>query len=175
MYQQGLTLVITGNGKGKTTSAMGQAIRALGHGMKVAVIQFMKGSRNYGEYQFFAKLEPNNIFFSQVGRHEFVRRNDPEQVDIDMAAEGWELAQKCLQGDYDLVILDEINVAMDYRLIDKESVIAALRSKPAHVTVLLTGRAAPDAIRELADTVSIVAEEKHHYAAGIQAQAGMEF
>lgn len=175
MYKQGLILVVTGNGKGKTTSSMGMAVRALGHGIKVAVIQFMKGRPYYGEYKHLSQFAPDKILFKQVGRHEFVNMNDPEQVDRDLAHQGWELAQECLQGNFGLVILDEINVALDCGLIEVNSVVGALRSKHPHVTVILTGRGAPSAIRTLADTVSVINEEKHHYTVGIQAQAGVEF
>lgn len=175
MYRQGLILVVTGDGKGKTTSAMGMAVRAMGHGMRVAIIQFMKGSSNYGEYQFFRQFDESKIIFKQAGRPEFVNRDNPAEIDRTMASRGWELARKYLQGQCDLLILDEINVAMNYGLIEVEPVAEALRAKNPNTAVILTGRGAPRIIRELADTVSVVGEEKHHYAAGIQAQAGMEF
>lgn len=175
MYQQGLILVISGNGKGKTTSAMGMVIRALGQGIKVAVIQFMKGNPNYGEYKYLIKLGEEKLLYKQAGRNEFVNMKNPARVDRDLANQGWKLAQSCLRGNFGLVILDEINVAMDCGLIAEDSVVAALRSRYPQVTVILTGRGALPAIQEMADTVSVINEEKHHYAAGIQAQAGIEF
>lgn len=175
MYQQGLILIITGDGKGKTTSAIGQAIRALGHGMRVAMIQFLKGSHDYGEYKYFNNYDESKMFFRQTGRPIFVDRNKPEQIDIDMALQGWELAKSYLNGDFSLVIMDELNVAMDFGFIDVNQVIKAIQSKPANVTVVITGRGAPSALMEIADTVSLVTEKKHHYYAGITAQAGMEY
>lgn len=175
MYQQGLIWVITGNGKGKTTSAIGQAIRTLGHGMTVAMIQFMKGSPQYGEFQFFSRLNEDKILWRQVGRHEFVSKEKPEEIDLELAAKGWELAKECLDGRYNLVILDELNVALDFGLLDSNEIVQFINSKPSNVSLILTGRYAPQMIKDIADTVSIIAEEKHHYNSGVEAQAGMEY
>lgn len=175
LYKHGIIWVITGNGKGKTTSALGQAIRALGHGMSVAIIHFMKGSPEYGEYKFFNQLADKNLLYRQVGRHEFVNKEQPAQIDKDLAMKGWELAQECLQGQYSLVILDELNVALDFGLLDTGVVAQTICSKPKDVSVIVTGRYAPDAILEIGDTISEIAERQHHYASGIEAQKGMEY
>lgn len=175
MYKQGLIWVITGNGKGKTTSAIGQAIRTLGHGMSVAMIQFMKGSPEYGEFKFFNNFMEDKILWRQVGRHEFVNKQNPEEIDLKLAADGWNLAKECLDGRYNLVILDELNVALDFGLLDIKTVIQIINSKPPNVSVIITGRYAPQEIKEIADTISIIVEEKHHYNSGVEAQAGMEY
>lgn len=173
-FNQGLVLVYTGDGKGKTTAALGQALRALGHGFKVMVIQFMKG-RKYGEILAAETCLPN-LTSVQCGLDSFVMKDHPAPVDIELARQGLNLAKKAISsGDYHLVILDEINVALDFKLIPLDDVLEMLRNRPRQVDVILTGRYAPPEIIEIADTVSEVREIKHHYAQGIKERAGMEF
>lgn len=166
--------MITGNGKGKTTSAFGQALRAIGQGYKVFVLQFMKG-RKYGEF-IAAEKYLSNITIKMSGLDSFVMRDHPAAIDIDMARKGLDIARKAIMsGKYDMVILDEINVALDFKLVDLKDVMKLIKNKPAHVDLILTGRYAPKEIIKLADTVSDVQEIKHHYNAGIKDRAGIEY
>lgn len=172
--KKGLVLVITGNGKGKTTAAFGLALRALGHGAKVLVIQFMKG-RKYGEY-LAAEAHLPNLKIVMAGLDSFVMRDNPAPIDIELARQGLDLARQAIaDGSYDLIILDEINVALDFKLIPLNDVIELVRTKPAPLDLVLTGRYAPPELIELADTVSEVREIKHHYQAGIKDRAGIEY
>lgn len=172
--KHGLVMVITGNGKGKTTSAFGQALRALGHGQKVCIIQFMKG-RKYGEVLAAEKYLPD-LTIIQCGLDSFVMRDNPAPVDIDLARQGMNMAKEAVQSKkYDMVILDEINVAVDFNLISEKEVIDLIENKPLELNVLLTGRYASDRIKQIADMVSEIKEVKHHYNAGIKDQAGIEY
>lgn len=174
MAKRGLIMVITGNGKGKTTSAFGQALRAIGQGYRVCMIQFMKG-RKYGEVIAGEKYLPDLTFY-QFGLDSFVMRDNPAQVDIDYARQGFEKAKEIVHsGKFDMVILDEMNVAVDFNLIPEEEVLSLIRSKPPELDLLLTGRYASEKLREIADLVSEVTEIKHHYNAGIKDRAGIEY
>jgi cob(I)alamin adenosyltransferase len=171
---RGLVIVITGNGKGKTTAAFGQALRAIGHGYHVFVMQFMKG-RKYGEFIAAGKYLPR-LTIRMSGLDSFVMRDNPAAIDIELAKKGLNTAQEAIMsGKYDMVILDEINVALDFKLIDLNEVIDLIKNKPAELDLILTGRYAPRQIIKLADTVSEVKEIKHHYAAGIKDRAGIEY
>jgi len=171
---QGLVIVITGNGKGKTTSALGQALRALGHGYKVCIIQFMKG-RKYGECLAAEKYFPG-LVFHQCGLDSFVMRDNPVPIDVEMAKEGLELArQEVNSGKWDMVILDEVNVAVDFKLVPLAEVLELIEKKPPSLDLILTGRNAPSELVERADTVSEIKDIKHHYAAGIKDRAGIEY
>ncbi|MHB8136950.1 MAG: cob(I)yrinic acid a,c-diamide adenosyltransferase [Smithellaceae bacterium] len=171
---RGLVIVITGNGKGKTTSAFGQALRAIGQGYKVLILQFMKG-RDYGEYVAAQKYLPR-LTILRTGLDSFVMRDNPAPVDIELARQGFDLAKKAIaSGKYDMVILDEINVAVDFKLIPLQDVIDLIKSKPSALDLILTGRYADKKIIKLADTVSEIKEIKHHYAAGIKDRAGIEY
>ncbi len=167
-------MVLTGDGKGKTTSALGQALRALGHGFKVYMIQFMKG-RKYGEVLAAERHLPG-LTVEQFGLDSFVKRDNPAPADIELAQEGLERAQEIVASNaYDMVILDEINVALDFKLISLDEVLKLIENKPMGLTLILTGRCAPPEIVEMADMVSEVKEIKHHYASGIKDRAGIEF
>lgn len=171
---RGLVMVITGNGKGKTTAAFGQALRAIGHGYHVFVVQFMKG-RKYGEFLAAGKYLPN-LTIRMSGLDSFVMRDNPAKIDIELAQKGLDKARKAInRGKYDMVILDEINVALDFKLIDLNEVIDLIKNKPPEIDLILTGRYAPGEIIKLADTVSEVKEIKHHYNAGIKNRAGIEY
>ncbi|AET69651.1 ATP:corrinoid adenosyltransferase [Desulfosporosinus orientis DSM 765] len=172
--KRGLVMVITGNGKGKTTSSFGQALRAIGQGYKVCIIQFMKG-RKYGEVIAAEKFLPDLQIY-QFGLDSFVMRNNPAPVDVEMARQGLEKAKEIIaRSDYNMVILDEINVAVDFKLIPEEEVLEMVKNKPAELDLLLSGRYASDKLREIADLVSEVTEIKHHYNAGIKDRAGIEY
>ncbi|HOC59212.1 MAG: cob(I)yrinic acid a,c-diamide adenosyltransferase [Syntrophaceae bacterium] len=172
--RRGLVIVITGNGKGKTTSAFGQALRAIGQGYKVFVLQFMKG-RDYGEYLAAKKYLPR-LTIRRAGLDSFVMRDNPAPEDIELARQGFEQVKAAVASDkYDMIILDEINVAVDFQLIPLDEVVALIQNKPPALDLILTGRYAAKKILKLADTVSEVKEIKHHYAAGIKDRAGIEY
>ncbi len=169
----GLVMVYTGPGKGKTTAAVGQALRMVGQGYKVYMVHFMKG-RDYGEFLAFSKI--TGITVKKSGRDEFVNKEKPEQIDIDMAQDGLESARKAIQsGQYDLIVLDEINVAMDFKLIEVKDVLELIKNKPVNIDIILTGRNAPKEIIEIADLVSEIKEIKHHYQAGVKSRKGIEY
>ncbi len=171
---RGLVIVITGNGKGKTTSAFGQALRAIGQGYKVLIVQFMKG-RDYGEFMAAEKYLPR-LTVRRFGLDSFVMRDNPAAVDIELARQGFEFAKKAIaSGKYNIVILDEINVAVDFKLIDLKQVVEMIKNKPPGLDLILTGRYAAKEIIRLADTVSEIKDIKHHYAAGIKDRAGIEY
>ncbi|MDZ4164369.1 MAG: cob(I)yrinic acid a,c-diamide adenosyltransferase [Smithellaceae bacterium] len=172
--KKGLVLVITGNGKGKTTAAFGLALRAIGHGARVLAVQFMKG-RKYGEYLAAEAYLPN-LTIRMSGLDSFVMRDNPAPIDLEMAEAGLAMVKEAIASSaYDLIILDEINVAMDFKLIPLADVLDIIKTKPAALDLVLTGRYAPQEIIALADTVSEVREIKHHYLAGIKDRAGIEY
>ncbi|MBN2028336.1 MAG: cob(I)yrinic acid a,c-diamide adenosyltransferase [Actinobacteria bacterium] len=170
----GMIQVYTGDGKGKTTAALGQALRAIGHGMKVFMVQFMKG-RTYGELLTCERCLPE-LTIVMSGRDEFVKKGEPEEVDLRMAREGFELAKKVVaEGGHDMLILDEINVAVDYGLLPLQEVLDFLRSCPLEMEIVCTGRYAAQEIIDLADLVSEVREVKHHYNKGVEMRQGIEY
>ena len=172
---QGMIQVYTGNGKGKTTAALGLACRAVGHGYTVFVIQFMKGNIDYGELETARKLAPS-LTIKQMGRESFVNRERPDPEDIRLAREALALAKTVVAGgEYDIVILDEINVALDFGLITTQDVLQLMdEERPAHVELILTGRYAPQEIIERADLVTDMVEVKHYYQQGVQSREGIE-
>lgn len=168
----GLVMVFTGDGKGKTTAAVGQAVRALGHGYRVFMIHFMKG-RDYGEFLALEKMP--GLTLVRAGRDCFVSRDNPDPVDLELARAGFDRAGEAIRsGEYDLVVLDEINVAVDFGLLEEEELISLLREKPPGVTVILTGRGASPELVKAADMVSEVLAIKHHYALGADYESGIE-
>ena len=171
--KKGFIHVYTGNGKGKTTAAIGLGIRAIGNGLKVVMIQFMKG-RRYSELDGLQNVK--NFTVVQFGRDEFVSKEKPEQIDVDLARKGFIYAKDVIQkGGYDLVILDELNVAVDFNLIPLKEVIELLESKPVALELVLTGRyASPEIIRH-ADVVSEILEIKHPYQKGVQGRKGIDW
>ncbi len=174
--KRGLIIVNTGPGKGKTTAAMGTALRAVGNGMKVLMLQFLKGSWHYGELDA-VKAFGDNFVMKQMGRG-FVKvggaETDPE--DVKMVEQAWDEArQAILSGQWDLVVLDEINYAISYHMLDPEKVAEVLRAKPEMVHVILTGRNAHPTIIDLADTVTEMRQVKHAYEKGVMAQRGIEY
>jgi cob(I)alamin adenosyltransferase len=174
--RRGLILINTGPGKGKTTAAMGTALRAVGNGMKVLMLQFLKGSWHYGELDAVQAFGANFVL-KQMGRG-FVKvggaETDPEDVRLVEAA--WAEAHEAIDsGDWDMVILDEINYAIGYGMLDPAVVVKALRERPEMVHVILTGRNAHPLLVELADTVTEMREVKHAYQKGILAQRGIEY
>ncbi len=175
--RKGLIIVYTGPGKGKTTAALGTAFRSVGQGLKVLMVQFIKGSWHYGELDAALMLGEDRFKILPMGRG-FVKVGEekPDAEDIRLAQEAWEFArQNMLGGQYDLVILDEINYAISYKMLDPSMVAKALKEKPEMVHVILTGRNAHPSVVELADMVTEMREVKHPYHKGISAQRGIEY
>ncbi len=175
--RKGLIIVHTGPGKGKTTAALGTAFRAVGQGLRVLMVQFIKGSWHYGELQSAKLLGDDRLTILPMGRG-FVKvgAEKPDAEDIRLVEEAWQFAAGRIQsGEYDLIILDEINYAISYKMLDPEPVVRALQSKPEMLHVILTGRNAHPSLVELADLVTEMREVKHPYQKGIQAQRGIEY
>jgi cob(I)alamin adenosyltransferase len=171
--RQGVLLVITGPGKGKTTSAFGCALRAHGHGFKIAIVQFMKG-RIYGELDTLRSLSRVEVW--QYGRVAFVDPKNPDPKDRELARQGMDKAWEIVRGGaHDLLILDEINIVADFGLVPIEEVLELAKARPRWMDMIWTGRSAPAAMVELADTVSEVRDIKHHYTKGIESREGMEY
>jgi cob(I)alamin adenosyltransferase len=175
--RKGLIIVHTGPGKGKTTAALGTAFRAVGQGMKVLMVQFIKGSWHYGELDAAKLLGDERFQILPMGRG-FVKvgAEKPDPEDVRLVEQAWEFAVARIQsGEFDLVILDEINYAISYKMLDAEKVVEALRQKPPMVHVILTGRNAHPAVTEAADLVTEMREVKHPYQKGVVAQRGIEY
>jgi cob(I)alamin adenosyltransferase len=170
---RGLLIVITGNGKGKSTSAFGTMARALGYGMKVGVCQFIKSRTDTGEEVFFGKLP--NVEWHVLGDG-FTWETQNREQDIATAERGWAIATRMLNDpSYQLVVLDELTYLLSYGYLDNDLVLDTLANRPDMQHVIATGRGATDALIELADTVSIIADEKHAYRDGVKAQPGIDF
>lgn len=173
--RKGFVHVYTGNGKGKTTAALGLALRAIGHGYRVCMLQFMKGSKNYGEIIAAERYLPG-FTIVQSGLETFVSKEDPARADLDLALAGLELAKKIIsENQYDLVILDEINVALDFKLVPVEEVVKLIQNKPLSMELVLTGRYAPKEIISLGNVVSDITLIDHPYYHGMPAREGIEF
>ena len=171
--RQGVLLAITGPGKGKTTSAIGCALRAHGHGFTIAIVQFMKG-RIYGELDTLRALPRVEVW--QFGRVAFVDPKNPDPRDRELARQGMDKAWEIVRGGkHDLLILDEINVVADFGMVPVEEVLELAKARPRWMDMIWTGRNAPAAMVEMADTVSEVRDIKHHYTKGIESRAGMEY
>ncbi len=172
--EKGLVQIYTGNGKGKTTASLGLAFRAAGHDFRVYVMQFMKGQTIYGELEA-ARRVGTNLTIEQVGREAFVSRQ-PTAEDRRLATEALARARQLTSsGDYDLVVLDELNCAVDYGLIPVAEVKELICAKAPHTELVLTGRNAHPELIELADLVTEMREIKHYYPSGQQARQGIEF
>jgi cob(I)alamin adenosyltransferase len=170
----GIIIVNTGNGKGKSSSAFGMVTRALGHGMKVGVVQFIKGAMSTGEEKFLRRF-PDEVSFHAMGEGYTWETQDRER-DIAKANEAWEQAKRFLADPaYGMVVLDELNIALKYRYLDVHTVIADLLDRPVMQHVVVTGRAAPLELVAVADTVTEMNVVKHAFKAGIAAQAGTEW
>ncbi|HBR1372672.1 TPA: cob(I)yrinic acid a,c-diamide adenosyltransferase [Klebsiella pneumoniae] len=170
--ERGIVMVFTGNGKGKTTAAFGTATRAVGHGKKVGVIQFIKGIWPNGERNL---LEPHGVEF-QVMATGFTWNTQDRDSDTAACLAVWEHARRMLADDQlDLVLLDELTYMVAYDYLPLESVLSALRERPAHQSVIITGRGCHRDIIELADTVSELRPVKHAFDAGIKAQMGIDY
>ncbi|WP_324779718.1 cob(I)yrinic acid a,c-diamide adenosyltransferase [Thiobacillus sedimenti] len=170
--ERGLLIVLTGNGKGKSTSAFGMVARALGHGMKVGVVQFIKSRTDTGEEAFLGR-QPG-VEWNVTGDG-FTWDTQNRAQDIATAERGWAIAARMLSDpSYQLVVLDELTYLLSYGYLDADVVLDALAQRPPMQHVVVTGRAASDALVELADTVSVIADEKHAFRAGVKAQPGID-
>lgn len=173
--ERGLIQVYTGSAKGKSTAAFGLALRAVGHGFHVYIIQFMKGSSYYGELTSFKRLEPE-CRIEHFGQPGWVKKGKAKPEDIAEAKNALARAEELmLSGEIDILILDEINNALWFELLTVDEVLALLKKKPAHVELVLTGRNAPQEIIDAAQLVTEMVEVKHPYQIGIEARKGVEY
>lgn len=173
--ERGLIQVYTGNGKGKSTASFGLAIRAVGRGLQVRIIQFLKTGIDYGEIETFKRLEPELKVIS-FGRKGFISRTGVTEHDYQLCREAFDLAKKIVEeGETDLLILDEINTALYFKLLDLEEVLSFLKNKPYNLELVLTGRYAIQEIIDMADLVTEMKEIKHPFAKGIKARKGIEY
>lgn len=173
-FSRGLVQVYTGSGKGKTTAALGLTLRSTGHGAKVHIIFFMKGGFPYGELKTLEDL--SNVSFQLFGHEHFVDPRDVKEEERDQARQALQAARAALgSGKYDIVILDEINVASAWKLIDVGDVVKLIDGKPSNVELVLTGRYADERIIEKADLVTRMEEVKHPYQQKIAARKGIEY
>jgi cob(I)alamin adenosyltransferase len=171
---KGLVQVYTGDGKGKTSAAFGLALRAIGRGFKVYVIQFIKGGFDYGELHIVDKLP--NFKLAAFGRGKFITDFSPSGEDAKLAQEALKSATKVVkEGEYDIIILDEVNVALNMKLIKIDEVLKLIKTRPKHVELVLTGRNAPPRLIEVADLVTEMREVKHPYTKGVQPRKGIEY
>lgn len=174
--KRGLIIVHTGPGKGKTTAALGLAFRAVGSGLRVLMVQFIKGSWHYGELDAAKLLGEDKFVLKPMGRGFVKLGGEIDPADKKAAEEAWAFArERIFSGEFDMIILDEINYAISYGLIAVAPVVEALKKKPEAVHMVLTGRNAAAEIVELADLVTEMREIKHPYQKGIAAQRGIEY
>jgi cob(I)alamin adenosyltransferase len=173
--KKGYIQVYTGSGKGKTTAALGLALRAIGQGLRVALIQFMKGKLNYGELK--ALRHFSGCLLEQFGTSEFIEPAKLELNDINLAQQGLKRAKEVIKSNTDdIVILDEINLAAAWKLVEENQVLEILKHKPANMEIILTGREAPAAFIEIADLVTEMKEIKHYFdKQGIPGRPGIEY
>ncbi len=170
----GRIIVNTGDGKGKTTAALGTAFRAAGHGQKVAIVQFMKGKWTYGELAAIDQFP--NITFVRMGRTGFTWEKEGPEEDRALAERVWQIAMELVDsGEYDLLVMDELNNALDYGFLELDTVLDFLHSRPEELSVIITGRRAKPEIIALADTVTEMTAVKHAFGSGRRAKKGIEY
>lgn len=171
--REGYVQLYTGDGKGKTTAALGLVLRALGHGLRVAFLQFMKADPTWGEVVMLRRL---GVPVEQCGLDHWVIKGEATEEDLAAAAAGFARARELVaSGEYDLVVLDELVTALFFELVPLADVLALVRDKPAAVELVLTGRRAPDELVAAADLVTEMVPRKHYYDAGVAAREGIEF
>ncbi|MCE5192377.1 cob(I)yrinic acid a,c-diamide adenosyltransferase [bacterium] len=169
-----MVMIYTGNGKGKTTAALGLGLRAVGAGQRVLLVQFMKGDPTYSELKGIAYLPGFEVV--QTGTHQWVTKGNVNVLDKTEAQRGMNIARNAFEEErHELVILDELNCAIDYGLIPDTDVLELLTHRPAFMSVCITGRGAPASLLDAADMVTEVVQIKHHFHAGVPAQKGIEF
>jgi cob(I)alamin adenosyltransferase len=173
LTDKGLLLCITGNGKGKSSSGFGMVARALGHNMRVGVVQFIKGAYSTGEETFFRRF-PDEVEYHVMGDG-FTWDTQNLEQDIASAEAGWEVCRKLINDpDIDVVLLDELNIVLKMKYIDIDTVLADIAARPDMKHVIITGRGAPEKVLDAADTVSKIEDVKHAFRSGIRAQKGVE-
>ncbi len=172
--QFGKLHIYTGNGKGKTTASLGLAFRASGHGYKVGIFCFMKGNIEYGELKAAGKNE--NIELFQLGRETFVSKENPDPIDINMAVDGLKQAEEAIKNKkYDIIILDEINCAVDFGLVSINEVTRIIDNRPENMEIICTGRNAPAELMERADLITEMKEIRHYFnEEGLHSRKGIE-
>ncbi len=171
--EKGVIVITTGNGKGKSSSGFGMVARALGHNMKVGIVQFIKGAFSTGEETFFRRF-PNEVEYHVMGDG-FTWETQNREQDVKTATLAWEEAKRMLSDDsYDLILLDELNIVLKYQYLPIENIIKDLQNRPTMQHVVITGRAAKDELIEIADTVTEMKDVKHGFRSGIKAQKGIE-
>lgn len=171
--ERGVTILLRGNGKGKSSSAFGTMMRSLGHGKKAAVVQFVKGRVETGEYKFFKEYP--GLDWHVMG-HGFTWETQDKSNDIAAAEKAWEITKGLLQDpSIDMLVLDEMAYVFKYNYLPLEPVLEALANRPHHQTVMITGRVMPEALVEYADTISTVKDDGHAFRIGVKAQAGIEY
>ena len=171
--EQGVIVITTGNGKGKSSSGFGMVARALGHEMKVGIVQFIKGTFSTGEEAFFRRF-PDEVEYHVMGEG-FTWETQNKEQDILTASKAWEEVKRMLSDEsYDLILLDELNIALKYQYIPIENVLADLQSRPKMQHVVITGRSAKQELIDIADTVTEMKDVKHAFLVGIKTQKGVE-
>ena len=171
--ERGVTILLRGNGKGKSSSAFGTMMRCLGHGKKAAVVQFVKGRVETSEYKFFKDY--SGLDWHVMG-HGFTWETQDKSNDIAAARKAWEITQGLLKDpSVDMLVLDEMAYVFKYNYLPLEPVLEALANRPHHQTVIITGRVMPEALVEYADTISTVKDDGHAFRIGVKAQAGIEY
>lgn len=177
--QHGYIQVYTGNGKGKTTASLGLAMRALGRKWKVLIIMFTKGGSNYGELTSFRNLSEeisDNLTIEQAGLDRIIYATNKNEDDENEIKKGWKLAKKAIKNnEYQLIILDEINIAIDLNILDIDEVVNVLKNKPKNMEIVLTGRNAHKKVTEIAHLVSEIKPVKHYWDTGVIARKGIEY
>lgn len=175
--EKGFVHIITGDGRGKTTSAFGLALRAVGHGLRVCIIQFMKAGWQKGQFgEVKATKGLPNLDVVQFGRARLLYKDDLTEVDLDLAKDGLKHARKIVEeGVHDLIILDEVCTAVHFGIFTSSELVSLIKAKPPHVELVLTGRRAPEELYEHVDYVSEIKEIKHPYRRGIIAREGFEY
>lgn len=170
---RGVLILLKGNGKGKSSSAFGTMARSVGHGKRCAVIQFIKGRMETGEYKLF---KDHPLVDWHVMGHGFTWETQDKERDIDAAQKAWAKAEELLQDErYDMLVFDELSYMFKYGYLDVEPVVAALTKRPVMQNVIITGRTMALPLQEIADTISVVQDEKHAFRLGVKAQEGIEF
>ena len=171
--ERGVLILLKGNGKGKSSSAFGTMARSAGHGKRCAVIQFIKGRLETGEFKFF---RDHPLIDWHVMGHGFTWETQDREQDIAAAEKAWQLAEQLLQDNqYDMLVFDELSYMFKYQYLDVEPVVAALKKRPKMQNVMITGRTMAVPLQEIADTISVVQDEKHAFRQGVKAQPGIEY
>jgi len=172
--EKGVLIVLTGNGKGKSSSGFGMVLRAMGYDHRIGVVQFIKGVQLSGEELFLKKNHPAEDFY-QMGTG-FTWNTQDKTSDIEAAERTWKVAERMLKDDsYNLVLLDELTYMIGYKYLDEEKILLALANRPPQQSVIVTGRGGGSALQELADTVSEVKDVKHAYKSGVKARKGVDY